>query len=42
MIIALGVLAGAIVGAAAFYLVLRNNPKLAEKVGIIVDVFDGK
>jgi len=30
-------LLSAVAGAVVFYLVLRNNPKLAERIGIIVD-----
>lgn len=35
-----GLLIGGVVGAVTFYLVLRNNPSLAEKIGIIVDKID--
>jgi hypothetical protein len=36
----IGLVAGAVAGAVVFYLVLRNNPKLAEKIGIFVDKVD--
>jgi hypothetical protein len=37
-----GIIIGAIGGAITFYLVLRNNPKLAKKVAGIVDKIDDK
>ena len=35
-----GFIIGAIAGAVGFYLVLRNNPKLAAKVAGVVDNID--
>lgn len=35
-------LAGIVVGAVGFYLILRNNPKLAAKVAKITDKLDEK
>lgn len=33
---------GAAIGAVVFYLVLRNNPKLAKKIGGVVDKIDNE
>ena len=33
---------GAVIGATVFFLVLRNNPKLAEKILKVVDRIDDK
>jgi len=35
-----GLVTGAIVGAVVFYLVLRNNKPLAEKIAGVVDTID--
>jgi len=35
-----GLILGGVAGAVIFYLVLRNNPKLAKKVAGIVDTVD--
>lgn len=37
-----GLIIGVIVGVVGFYLVLRNNPKLAAKVAGIVNKIDDK
>jgi len=33
-------ISGAVIGALGFYLVLRNNPKIATKFGFIIDKID--
>lgn len=35
-----GLIIGGIAGAVIFYLVLRNNPKLAKKIAGVVDTID--
>jgi hypothetical protein len=35
-------ISGAVVGAIVFGLVIRNNPKLAEKLGVLVDKIEDK
>lgn len=35
-----GLVIGTVAGAVIFYLVLRNNPKLAKKVAGVVDTID--
>ncbi len=35
-------IAGIVIGALGFYLILRNNPKLAKKVAGIVDKIDNE
>lgn len=35
-----GLIIGAVIGAVVFYLVLRNNPKLAAKIAGIVNKID--
>lgn len=35
-----GLIIGGVVGAIVFYLVLRNNPSIAKKVGFLVDQVD--